>query len=46
VEYSQIIGAPTDTFRASLSNNTPNWASTIKGTMHVINKKLATLIPD
>ena len=45
VEYSQIIGAPTDTFRASLSNNTPNWASTIKGTMHVINKKLATLIP-
>lgn len=46
VEYSQIIGAPTDTFRASLKNNTPNWTSTIGSVKHVINKKLATLIPD
>lgn len=45
VEYSQIIGAPTDTFRAALTNNAPNWASTIKGSLRIINKKLATLIP-
>lgn len=46
VEYSQIIGAPTDTFRASLTNNNPNWSSVIKGMIRVIDKKLGTLIPD